>query len=694
MRNASRRSARLSSASNPPSTAEGGARGSVSKFASKSETTRSRSRSKRQAAEPQLSRALPKRQKIEVALPYPDRKIPDWRDIRIPYEAWVDVFTYAASANATHGNSWLIDCATTCKAFAEPALAALYKSPTLTLTKPAKFKKLVALMQLDPEETTINYRTKVEELYLDINLVPATAYYPLIHPLPRLRELFITTELDQPPYRELTQTLRWSYPKEIFNALDADPPEDSTGTEAAAAPNGSDDLPQAPVRLGEAGTPGPIVKAFPTILRRWEWSERMLGGEHVRHLDDIAKVHQTPSFQKLSTVSFINFQTPSLLHELARSSGASQKPAEDADTKAAQKMADAIAELKHLRHLIFEASTILDDTLFPLLPNQLSQLTLINCWEVRPAVFSTFLHTQGRNLLSLTLSHCQSLNMEFMASLGEACPDLRHLAMNLSYYRLHTSVNDSDPMYDYVLLPSQIPSWPSGIRTIDFENIRDWNRSRSAETAEMFLNSLVRNAERLQDLRHISIKMVLDIPWQNRAKLRTEWGPRMEKVFLRRSEPPRDWTRSGEESKSEEYGSPEGGRRRRSRKPASPARRSGRLAPKGRGARNASERLRDKHGRLDYRDPDTDHDDLTASEDDNDEKDSPAGGDDDDARSREDGEAELYIQGLCHTVNIQFDNQKPRELQYGMEDFQDGGTDSEDEWDGDEDEDETVFVWR
>jgi hypothetical protein len=47
-------------------------------------------------------------------------------------------------------------------------------------------------------------------------------------------------------------------------------------------------------------------------------------------------------------------------------------------------------------------------------------------------------------------------------------------------------------------------------------------------------------------------------------------------------------------------------------------------------------------------------------------------------------------------VNILFDNQKVREIQYGMEDFFDEDSESSgEEWNSnDEVEDESVFVWR
>jgi hypothetical protein len=625
------------------------------------------------------SRTPTKKAKIEVCLPIKHGRIPPWTDTRIPYEAWVSIFSYA-SAGASNG--WLVDCATICKTFLEPALTALYCHPSPSTTP--KLKRLVELIKRSPSETLINYRSKIESLSLDIKDTPLNVYFPLIHPLNRLKDLFIVTTLDRPPYRDLDVNLRWTYPNDIFQALK---PGFSVETLA------SSEQPRLPLADDAVKVESPASavtpafdfvkleeKPFATFLHSWEWSGRMIGGA-VPTIQDLARMHQEPYFQSLTTLSFTNFQTPSMLH-LASNSAASQPLAELADAEAAQDLANAISQLPALRHLVFEACTIVDHTLLPLLPTNLKHLTLINCWEVRSDIFATFLHTHGRYLVSLTLSHCQSLNLEFLTSLGAACPNLKDLSMDLSYYRLHNSVNDSDPMYDYVLLPHQVPHWPPTLRILSLDNIQDC----SAETAKMFLTSLLDNAERLKDLRYISIKMMLNIPWQERAKMRTEWRQKMEEVFLRRSDPPIDWTAVDTPAGTEDD---QATRKRKPSRRASPARRSGRLSTKGRGSRNASKRLRHKEGRLDYRDPDTDHDDVSSIDEENDSTNSASGSsDEDDARS------EQYIQGMCNTVSILFDNQKPMELQYGMEDFRDSETDSEEEWNGDDDDDETVFVWR
>ena len=56
---------------------------------------------------------------------------------------------------------------------------------------------------------------------------------------------------------------------------------------------------------------------------------------------------------------------------------------------------------------------------------------------------------------------------------------------------------------------------------------------------------------------------------------------------------------------------------------------------------------------------------------------------------------EGFIQGLCEVVDIRFDNQKPMETQFGMDDFLDSDhANSDDEWTGeDEAADANDYAW-
>jgi hypothetical protein len=591
-------------------------------------------------------------------------KIPNWLDPRIPYDAWASIFFHAGGQGLD--TNWIIRAATTCRAFLEPALAAIYFCPQPKTA--AKAKRLVALLERPASETIINYRTKVETLFVDISIVPQTILFQMIYPLICLKDLVIFTPLDQPPYRDLDKSLRWSYPAELFRALARDPPD---------------------LAMDSGEIP-------PTFLRTWEWSGRFLGG-YVPTVDDIARMHQTPVFSHLTRITFTNFQVPSLYKPQPKRGGedAAMKLLEE-DKSVIESIAKAISQLESLQHLVFESSTVMNHRLLPLLPRTLDHLQLINCWEVRSDDLASFLKTHGSKMRTLTLMHNQSLDLAFLTDLAYSCPQLLELRMNLSYFRHHNFFDDSDPMYDAVLLPEQVPSWPSSIRVIDLEHIRDW----SVEAAEMFLQSLIDSAESLPNLRHLAIKTMLNIPWQTRATMRVEWKTKMAKVFLRSYKPPTMLVKAPERP-NENSIAPKKARRKRS---FTPSRRSGRIAAHEAETSRASKIRPQSRGRSFYKEPDTDED-FGDDDGDNYEGDRKEEAEDDAAAAENMQETQhvdegtytpgLPVQGMCKTVSIVFDNQKTREFQYGMEDFlTDDDTESEEEWNSDlDDDDDDVIVF-
>lgn len=590
------------------------------------------------------------------------KKSPDWQDPGISYETWSDIFLYAASEGSVNNinTNWLIHAAATCHVFLEPALAALYRCPVIRT--PQKARRLAELLKLPLEQTTINYRAKIQSLYLEIQTIPPGTIYGLIYPLPQLREVIVYTQLDQPPYRQLDKTVRWSYPEDLFRAL----------------------LPSVPEDDGFEGKP------CPTRLKSWEWSGRLIGG-HVPTVKDLARIHNMPPFCHLTRLSFTNFQVPSLYKLLEKTSREDEAAiaSELEDAEVIDTIGNAIAQLRSLGHLIFESSTVMTDRLLLQLPKNLLHLGLINCWEIKSEDLGPFLRSHGRCLRSLTLLHNQSLNLEFLVGLAEACPDLRELHINLSYYRHHETVDDGDPMYEQALSLHQVPTWPSALRLINIEHIRDW----SAETAEMFLQSLIDQAGSLPLLRHLTVKTILDIPWQARATLRRKWGEKMDKTFLRRFEPPAHRPSLWQEASDPETAKKPAQAQENFAEPVTPSRRSGRLASQlTQGDAKARSRKWPRHPNQPlYRDLDTDDDGFDVSESEARDicaSDGPGAS----SSSSRGSMAKPVVQGLCTTVSVQFDNQKVRELQYGMEDFQFSDQSSEDEWNGDREEEEDDVI--
>lgn len=611
------------------------------------------SRSRPSTASPKSKRSPSKK----TAAPPPDPGvIPGWCDPRISLRCWETIFLYAANDGVNVNSGWLLNAATTCKVFAEAAISALYRCPTLM--HPAKVKKLAALLQRPETETLFNYRAKIEELQLEINVASAAVMAQLIQPAYRLRELTVYTTLDQPPYRTLNTPSRWKYPPELFEAL---------------LPAAAD------TELGQ-------YKTFPTRLTAWEWSGRFIGG-HVPDLDAIARIHATPSFVGLERISFTNFQQPSLFAKTGRQTAESEMETLQKDRDVVASIVRAITALPQLTSLCFESSTVMNGELLPQLPKNLTKLELINCWEVNSTDFAAFLKTHGSHMRILKLHHNQSLDLAFLTSLAESCPELCELNMNLSYFRLHDSIDDSDPFYDHALLPDQVPTWPSTLRAVVVENIRKWD----LEAAEVFLNSLLDRAQHLPHLRVLSIKTMLDIPWQRRATLRIEWKEKMEQVFLRHSEPPMNFYSLRNPPSSSSTTAGEDSTRKRKEPPTALAiRRSSRVPTTGTDdapratKRQASSR---RTSRPSYRDLDTDEEET------DDGYNSFPTSDESDHAPSSPPEQVQHIQGMCRVVNILFDNQKVRELQYGMEDFRsDEDTDEEEDWDGDEDDEDDRVI--
>ncbi|KAF7563104.1 hypothetical protein G7046_g1046 [Stylonectria norvegica] len=585
----------------------------------------------------------------------PEGLIPNWQSPEVPYATWTDIFYYAAISDDPDvlDTSWLLGAATVCKSFTEAALTAIYRCPPVTTSKRAR--RLAALLELPSASMQFNYRAKIESLYIDVQVVPQSILYQLISPLPRLKELVFFTIHDQPPYRELDRSVRWRYSDQIFQALRA-----------------------------ETTQPGAVsAKPDDVRLKSWEWSGKLLGS--VEKIEDIIiREHQTPPFANLTKLSFTNFQVPSL-HKPQPKDEERELESYNEDGAVIDSVAKAIAQSKSLTHLVFEASTVVTDRLLPLLPQGLVHLSLVNCWEVTSDDFGTFLLTHGSQLRSLVLSHNQSLDLAFLTMLAEACPKLEELHVRLSYFRHHDAVStinsDADPLYDQVLLKHQVPKWPSSIRVIDFEHIRHW----TLDTAEMFLQSFVDSAATLPNLRHLGVKVMVDIPWKDRANMRHDWRKKLRKVFLRPFIPPNTSLYSQQPSAPL--------RKKRKSETSEPSRRSGRLATQtsDSDSRRSSKGLRGLHDRPLYKDPDTDEDEFDDEDEDEDEE-APVVNE---SEPQTLAEVPLYIQGLCTTVSVVFDNQKPRECQYGMEDFlDDDRSESGDEWDGDSEEDDTVFVWR
>jgi hypothetical protein len=391
---------------------------------------------------------------------------------------------------------WLLKMSRLCRAFAEPALTALYRSPpTVPMDKAHLLKEH---LERDHGTMLYNYRSKIERIQMEISL---TAAYTLtghgvldlssfVWNCPRLLDLELYHLKDMSPYRSLDENLKWTYPEGLFGALNDN------------------------------------VAGAVTALRSWRWSSRLAGKRFP--LERLHTIHQHPCFAQLRKIAFVNYQKP-----------AKRKDEDQPSTENEKALAKSLTVLP-LEHLVFESCTLLNKHLFPLLPTNLVHLEIINCWEVVSEVLAPFLRTHGSQLRSLTLNHNSSLNLSFLEELAPSCPKLEHLKVNMTFYSVHPTYRDSDCWFDSLLEADEIPTWPSSLQSIELTQLRKWD----VDTAKMFFQSLLNSAETLPDLRRLVIRATIDTNWRERSTFRDEWLGAFNRVFKRPFKPPnRLWSR-------------------------------------------------------------------------------------------------------------------------------------------------------
>lgn len=600
-------------------------------------------------------------------------RIPPWRTL--PYHILLQIFRYASYPlvddrfEPTASVGWLLKSAMICKAFSEPALSTLYYAPPLA--PPSRVHGLIAHLSAQGPSSTFNYKGKIKFLDMEATSTlvrkhggrdPVDLGDLLVH-TPQLQGLGIHLVSDQPRYRKRdnarTRAVKAVYQKSIFSALE-------------------------------------ISKVS---LRTWKWNSRLAGSRY--SLLDMKEIYCSSPFQTLHSLTLVNFQT------LERESASSQGNEEG--------LAAAITSLPSLKRLSFENSSVVDEKLLPLLPENLESFHIIDCSSITSDILGFFLVTHGRNLRELVLDHNKLLNLSFLVDVGASSPKLESLKMNMMYYNSHFTFQDSEPQYDTLFLPGEEPTWPASLRVLELLQLRKLH----ADSAKDFFSSLINSAPSLMNLRKLIIKASLDsleLGWRDRASFRDKWIGKLQHVFLRHSTPPDPHMRSigifkenqrqlgnvhrsdrketGNAARNETPSGRPGLRRSGSSRFSHveilrnaidsdsesdvthlPKRRSSRLkqqddksddASKSPASRTTSSRLRRRLKRSDVSGS-TEESDTCA-------------GSTDEVRPEE----EIYIQGLCEVVDIRIDNQRPTEEQFHENDFLDEEPDGDEDWNGDD----------
>jgi hypothetical protein len=281
------------------------------------------------------------------------------------------------------------------------------------------------------------------------------------------------------------------------------------------------------------------------------------------------------------------------------------------------------------------------------------------------------------------------LDLSFLVDLKASCPKLEVLRVDTTYYSSLSMSSDNEPLYETLLGESEKPTWPSTLRVVDMEYLRNWNST----SATNFFSSLIEAADELPWLQEITIIAMVDTDWRQRAEFRRKWTDRFRKVFARAWKPPnprlasikawRDW-QSGtslpevvaENTDFLTEGAP--AVPEEAKLVHSDSDSDMPLMQSRRGKQNeqwGSTRLRSRSKAAANYDESSDegsHSESTASTDDR----------------------EAFVQGRCHTVLFRIDNFRPREEIYGEADFLDAEPSGDEEWNGNDDQDdEGGYAW-
>ncbi|KAL9118520.1 MAG: hypothetical protein Q9187_004932 [Circinaria calcarea] len=424
-------------------------------------------------------------------------KIPHWHTL--PYEILLQIFHYASHplcddqfepiplAKSLVGSSvgWLLKAALVCKSFAEPALSVLYYAPPLS--PPYRAHGLLEHFLSQNHASTFDYRNKVKYLDIEATSILMLKYggrdpirlEDLIACTPQLRGIGIHFISDQPKHRKKStgpsKRKELVYSNEVFDALERNK----------------------------------------ISLISWKWNLSLSGiRRHLLHGQSLKRIHSRSPFQHLRNLTLVRCGDTLPIEE--------------------EELADAVNALPKLKHLSMELSPWTGESFFPMLPQQLESFQLIDCQHVTSETLHIFLVTNGSNLRQLVLSHNQSLNLAFVVDLAVACPKLEVLKMNLRYYNSHDNYSDSEPSFDSLLLPDEIPTWPASLQILELHHLRKWE----SNTVEMFFQSLIDAACTLLNLRKLDIKASVNIDWRDRANFRNKWINQLTKVFLRKSPDP------------------------------------------------------------------------------------------------------------------------------------------------------------
>lgn len=590
-------------------------------------TVKTRSQAKRSSKPREkrfdLGRPLHKRRRMDIVdtgTVY-SGPIPPWRTL--PYHILFDIFYHASHplldeerGTRNHSVQWLVDVALLCRAFHEPALAALYYSPPLLPAN--KAHGLLNLLSRSQESLSTNYSSKIKELHVDVEALllyksgPTLGYFSLprlVERTPLVKTLRLYHRDDYvvgvPDWADVHS--RWSYPDTIFSS----------------------------------------INSSSMRLRSWEWNSRFMHTD--KPISLMSKVHKGPAFRQLQELKMRhvvaeddkperNLPNVAPMEDDEQQVGQSSRPSSEPQTS----LARFINELPELKRLEFFECPALSDSLLANLHPMLTHLTITNCDAVTSENIGSFLASHGQHLRELSLNHNRCLNLSFISGLAESCSNLEKFKMDLSIHDI-SSYRDVEPHFERLLSPSEVPTWPATLQDLELANLRKWDDT----AAEVFFTSLIETASQLCNLRRLVINAILMIGWRDRASFREKWIRNMESVFLRRSTPPSL-------------------RQRKISRTPPQSERSTQIG----GVTESDFALFDLFKRKSERIANR----KVSETEDNEDSPKSAG------TPNEDPDRPLFVQGMCDVVQVRIDNQRPSDTQFNENDFLDDELSGDEDW--------------
>ena len=607
----------------------------------------------------------------------------------LPYHILLAIFDYASrplvndTLQPSPSINWLYSVALCCKAFAEPALSALYYAPPLY--PPSRAHHLLSHLTTDKDTSTFNYRAKIKYLDMEAYSTLARKFIgcdpldlgALVSFTPQLRGITLNLYSDNLAWRKSGRTRSVAGSKVVYHSS--------------------------------------IITALQEnkiMLQDWTWNHSLSKqSQSAFPLARMKDLHMMPPFHSLRSLTLVNYPAGPI--EKGR-------PCEDM-------LAEAINLLPKLTDLHFHLSSV-NDRLLSKLSNNPHILEIVECPVLKSSSLEGFLAAKGSNMRGLILDHNQSMNLSFLTTLAQSCPKLELLKADLRYFGTLNVTRDTDPKYDALLLDGERPTWPVTLRVLELFHLRKW----SLQTAELFFSSLTESSEKLPDLRQLRIKASLDESgWRERIAFRDNWTEKLRRVFLRRSPPPNPHLKSIPAFKAFKSQQKKGKTATREEKrktltrvtasnlnnegtiQASPVemvqttdkdasgsdsdaplfkvRRSTRAKTQRENLYTLSESppLRPRTSRRRRRRKGSDSSSSEDSAIDDDGILEP-----DTQLTSTEREAQLYIQGLCDVVDVLIDNLRPTEEQLKEDDFLDEEISGDEDWNGDDDmPGDNAYAW-